>query len=106
MIRIVDQRIALSLDDANAEYMPLPLVPASATVSIEDTAESEGVLRTISLSAILSAPVRILNHRLIVKAFYCDGGMTVLGSEDIPLRLDVKTSDQIKISAKYKISGD
>ena len=31
MIRIVDQLIALSLDDANAEYMPLPLVPASAT---------------------------------------------------------------------------
>lgn len=37
-----------------------------------------------------------------VKVFYCDGGKDVLGSEDLPLRLDVKTSDRIRISAKYK----
>lgn len=102
MIRIVDQLVALSLDEDNAEEMKLPLVPATASVTIEDTAETEGVLRTISLAAVLSSPVRILNHRLVLKVFYCDGGKDVLGSEDLPLRLDVKTSDRIRISAKYR----
>ena len=52
MIRIVDQLVALSLDEDNAEEMKLPLVPATASVTIEDTAETEGVLRTISLAVI------------------------------------------------------
>lgn len=42
MIRIVDQLVALSLDEDNAEEMKLPLVPATASVTIEDTAELKG----------------------------------------------------------------
>ncbi len=102
MIRIIDMLTARSLDEQDAEEIVLPLVPASASAVIEDTAEDEGMLRTVTLSAVLASPVRILKHRLAVKVFYCDGGMDALGSEDLPLRFDVKISGQIKISAKYK----
>ena len=106
MIRIIDMITVRSLDEQDAQEIALPLVPASASAVIEDTAEAEGMLRTMTLSAVLAYPVRILKHRLAMKVFYCDGGVDALGSEDLPLRLDVKIAEQIKISVKYKTVAD
>lgn len=102
MIRIIDRIEVSSLDNPEVQEAALPLVPASASLESEDTAESDGLLRTVTLSAVLSAPVRALKDRLKVKVCYCDGGVDVLGTEDLPLRFDVKIGNQVKISVKYK----
>lgn len=104
MIRIIEKLAVLSLDRTDTATIDLPMVPASGTVEISDTKESEGRLRTITLSAVITRRFEELYDRLKLSIVYCDGGIETYGTEDLPVYLDIKTvSGQIKISTKYKI---
>ena len=73
-------------------------------MEIADTHSQDGRLRTITLSAVITRRFEELYDRLKLSIVYCDGGIETYGTEDLPLRLDIKTvSSQTKISAKYEI---
>lgn len=104
MIRIIEKITVLSLDRTDTAAIELPMVPASGTVEISDTQNKDGRLRTISLSAVITRKFEELYDRLKLSIVYCDGGIDTYGTDDIPVRLDIKTaSNQTKISTKYEI---
>lgn len=104
MIRIIEKITVLSLDRTDTAAIELPMVPASGTVEISDTKESDGRLRTISLSAVVTRRFEELYDRLKLSIAYCDGGVETYGTEDLPVYLDIKkAAGQVKISTKYKI---
>lgn len=104
MIRIIERIAVLSLDRTDTAAIDVPIVPASGIVEIADTHSQDGRLRTITLSAVITRRFEELYDRLNLSIVYCDGGIETYGTEDLPLRLDIKTvSSQTKISAKYEI---
>lgn len=102
MIRIVSSIEVQSLDMEGEPVYTLPMVPASGKVEVSDTAESAGLLRTVTIEAVLKETVAALTGRVIVKVTYCDGSVETFGSAALPVRFGVKIGQNIQISAKYQ----
>lgn len=102
MIRIVEKIEVRSLDMEGEPVYTLPMVPATGRVEISDTHEPAGVLRTVTIQAVLRETVDALAGRVIVKVSYCGGGVETWGTRSLPVVFDVKISGNVQITAKYR----
>ena len=103
MIRIVRKIVLESLDDNNSKAFKLPIVPASAYMDIREMVDEGGRIVSYDFKAKVTRLLPELRHNLKVVVYFDTGSHIVLGTSDLPIKLDISLSDSIQISFKYRM---
>lgn len=103
MIRIIEHLFVRSFDDVQRDFIPLDIVPGSATLSVTSSRDEGGRVLEYKLSATLRRDPGCLGDRLSVRAFFGDiYSSETFGTEDLPVFLEVVRDNRLTIRAKHK----
>ena len=106
MIRIIERLFIKSFDAGVKDFIPLDIVPGSATLTITDSRDEGGRVSEYKLNATLRKDPGCLGERLAVRVFFCGRSASVtFGTEDLPVFLSVTVDNRITISCKHKEPG-
>ena len=102
MIRIVKEMRVWDVDDPGTPIV-LPFFPATASCTRVEKDSEHGKHEEITVSARLRWDVdRELLHRdLKMQLTFDNGDVVTVGTEDMPLRLDVTETDYVAVAGKY-----
>lgn len=101
MIKIIT---SISITEAGAlprNWKVLPMIPASGTFSSETSTSGSGRARTATVDFKVSRHVPELSRESILKLSFDDGSYAMVGSDDLPAVLTVKTSSVTVCTCKW-----
>lgn len=101
MIKIIT---SISLTEAGAlprNWKTLPMIPASGTFSSEASTSGSGRSRTVTVDFKVARRVPELSREIILKLSFDDGSYAMVGSDDLPATLTVKTSSATVCTCKW-----
>lgn len=104
MKKIVNKILFTNLDNNRGVWYEVPMIPASASWSCESTQESAGRLLTTKLSFRMANDVPGIDGNISMVVYFDDGSKVLIGTNDLPARLDVTYEDIIKCSCTWKTS--
>lgn len=107
MIRIVKRIMVTSASNLLSEPLPLEMIPASATLEIEDSRDENGRFLTSKIETQvrrLSPSVRdCLRDGCICRLSFDTGADAILGTSDLPLHFELQDNlDYINLKAEWQ----
>lgn len=91
---------------SGASWTDIGMVPATGTMSIDTSDSKNGMIRTYKMNATIqrsSVPApAFLADDLKLRVTYDSGDVVFIGSDEMPVRLDVSGSDTLRISCSWQ----
>lgn len=88
------------------DWYDMDIVPATASMDSSSSDSANGRVETYNISATIRRKLRpgeaSLDQEMILRVSYDNGRTVTLGTEELPVRLSVKTTDIQTVSATWK----
>lgn len=101
MIKVITNILITDLDNNAGVWKSVPMIPASGTYKSESNPGGSGRLAKITLDFKVTHVIPELKRNVSLQVSFDDGSKAIVGTDDLPAALDIKTSDTIQISCKW-----
>ena len=102
MIKIIKRISIKRVDDIEAPWYDLDLVPATGKLEITNKCSTSGRIKEIKLSAVLSSAHPYIEDNLQVKIDSTNSEIILLGTKDVPIAFELVEDVTLKISTEYQ----
>ncbi len=100
MIRTVSNIWVHPIEEDSWDWTKLDIVPASARLKTEEKNEDVGRIKIYHLTATLLRRVDEIDRNLKIRVDF-DEGVQFFGSDELPVRFEVKEENSLEISCKF-----
>ena len=91
---------------SGTDWTDIGMVPATGSLNIDTSDSKNGLIRTYRLDATLqrsSVPApAFLSSDLKLRITYDSGDVVFIGTDEMPVRLDVSGSDTLRVSCSWQ----
>ena len=94
--------VSISTPDHPMYLKPVPMIPASGKYSSEITPSAAGRLNTVTAEFKVTKIIPEMHRDIILTVTFDDRSQTRLGTPDRPARLEIKSSDVIRVSYRWE----
>lgn len=103
MIKTIADILISDLDNQAGVWKTVPMIPASGTYQSESSAGGSGRLAKVTLDFKASRIIPEMKRNVSLQVNFDDGTKAIVGTNELPATLVIKTSDVIQISCKWSV---
>lgn len=103
MIKNITDILITDLDNHAGVWKHIPMIPASGTYQSESSPGGSGRLSKITLDFKVFRIIPEMKRNVSLQINFDDGTKAIVGTNELPATLVIKTSDVIRISCKWSV---
>ncbi len=105
MIRIVSSILLSDLDSNPGIWTQIPIIPGTCKYKDTTSHTDSGWLRSVSLEFRVHQVIPEMTRNLALVVRFDDGSHVHVGTEELPVRLELKQDGHINVSCEWRCSA-